>query len=113
MRPGLASNGCSQPKRPAPKWAMPIHAPDKLRSHSKSQNHCAALLGQFELQFLGAMDRRPSHAPLTNLDQLYDAISSGHGSVPAASEHVSRWARPEEPFCRCTVTIVITDNVGL
>ena len=22
---------------------MPIHAPDKLRSHSKSQNHCAAL----------------------------------------------------------------------
>ena len=30
----------SQPKRPAPKWAMPIHAPDKLRSHSKSQNHC-------------------------------------------------------------------------
>jgi DDE superfamily endonuclease len=45
--PGLASNGCSQPKRPAPKWAMPIHAPDKLRSHSKSQNHCAALLGDF------------------------------------------------------------------
>jgi three-Cys-motif partner protein len=44
MPPGLASNGCSQPKRPAPKWAMPIHAPDKLRSHSKSQNHCAALL---------------------------------------------------------------------
>jgi putative tryptophan/tyrosine transport system substrate-binding protein len=23
---------------------MPIHTPDKLRSHSKSQNHCAALL---------------------------------------------------------------------
>src|ERR1700738_3490265 len=44
MPPGLASNGCPQPKRPAPKWAMPIHAPDKLRSHSKSQDHCAALL---------------------------------------------------------------------
>jgi hypothetical protein len=44
MPPGLASNGCSQPKKARAKWAMPIHAPDKLRSHSKSQNHCAALL---------------------------------------------------------------------
>jgi len=32
---GPASNGCSQPKRPAPKWAAPIP------SHPKSHNHCA------------------------------------------------------------------------
>jgi hypothetical protein len=31
-------------KKARPKWAMPIHAPGKLRSHSKSHNHCAALL---------------------------------------------------------------------
>src|ERR1700685_325998 len=33
--PALASNGCSQPKRPALKWAAPIPSPQ--RSH----NHCA------------------------------------------------------------------------
>ena len=34
--PAPASNGCSQPKKPAPKWAAPIP------SLSKSHNHCAS-----------------------------------------------------------------------
>jgi len=33
--PAPKSNGCSQPKRPAPKWAAPI--PSRAKSHS----HCA------------------------------------------------------------------------
>jgi hypothetical protein len=40
MPPAPASNGCSQPKRPAPKWAAPIP------SHPKSHNHCAEVLGR-------------------------------------------------------------------
>jgi transposase len=39
MPPAHASNGCSQPTRPAPKWAAPI--PRLPKSH----NHCAAVLG--------------------------------------------------------------------
>src|SRR5258708_10155555 len=39
------SNGCSQPRKPEPKWAAPIPfqwpAP---RPHSKSHNHCAKVL---------------------------------------------------------------------
>ena len=34
---------------------MPIHAPDKLRSHSKSQNHCAALLGGYRTIFIDSI----------------------------------------------------------
>src|SRR6202011_3156442 len=36
--PAHASNGCSQPKKPAPKWAAPIP------SRPKSHNHCAEVL---------------------------------------------------------------------
>ena len=36
--PAPASNGCSQPTRPAPKWAAPIP------SRPKSHNHCAEVL---------------------------------------------------------------------
>src|SRR6266481_6846816 len=36
--PALASNGCSQPTRLAPKWAGPI------LSRPKSHNHCAEVL---------------------------------------------------------------------
>jgi len=36
--PALASSGCSQPKKPAPKWAAPI------LSRPKSHNHCAEIL---------------------------------------------------------------------
>ena len=32
----LASTGCSQPKKPEPKWPVPIP-----KQHSKSHNHCA------------------------------------------------------------------------
>ena len=41
-----ASNGCSQPKKPAPKWAAPtpIRSPAP-RPNSKSHNHCAEVLG--------------------------------------------------------------------
>src|SRR5207249_9992899 len=38
--PAPASIGCSQPTKPAPKWAAPI------RSHPKSHNHCAEVLGE-------------------------------------------------------------------
>ena len=42
-----ASNGCSQPTKPAPKWAAPTHSPPpSARPKSKSHNHCAAVLGQ-------------------------------------------------------------------
>src|SRR6202048_4521596 len=37
--PAPTSNGCSQPKKPAPKWAAPIP------SRPKSHNHCAEVLG--------------------------------------------------------------------
>src|SRR5712672_3248741 len=40
MPPALASNGCSQSTRPAPKWAGPI------LSRPKSHNHWAEVLGQ-------------------------------------------------------------------
>jgi len=33
-----ASNGCSQPTKPAPKWVAPI------QSHPKNHNHCAEVL---------------------------------------------------------------------
>src|ERR1700738_4138375 len=36
--PAPTSNGCSQPKKPAPKWAAPIP------SRPKSHNHCAEVL---------------------------------------------------------------------
>ena len=39
--PALASNGCSQPTRPAPKWAAPI------LSRPKSHNHGAEVLARF------------------------------------------------------------------
>src|SRR6266852_1926458 len=38
--PAPASIGCSQPKKPAPKWAAPIP------SHPKSHNHCAEALAR-------------------------------------------------------------------
>src|ERR1700692_1955060 len=38
MPPALRSNGCSQPTKPAPKWATPIP------THRKSHNHCAEVL---------------------------------------------------------------------
>ena len=38
--PAPASNGCSPPTTPAPKWAAPIQEP------RKSHNHCAAVLVQ-------------------------------------------------------------------
>ena len=47
MPPGPASNGCSQPKKPAPKWAAPT--PSRRPSASpkpKSHNHCAAVLAR-------------------------------------------------------------------
>ena len=42
-RPAPASNGCSQPTRPAPKWAAPIP------THPKSHNHCAEVLAELRL----------------------------------------------------------------
>jgi hypothetical protein len=43
-----ASNGCSQPPKPAPKWAVPIP------TRSKSHNHCAEVLGRSRIVRLGA-----------------------------------------------------------
>jgi transposase len=42
--PAHASNGCSQPKKPAPKWAAPTP------SHPKSHNHCTEVLGHCNIQ---------------------------------------------------------------
>src|SRR5579863_2838813 len=40
-----ASNGCSQPRKPAPKWAAPTPSPPTpRRPRSKSHNHCAEVL---------------------------------------------------------------------
>ena len=53
--PALVSNGCSQPTRPAPKWAGPI------QSYPKSHNHCAGVLVRASR---GACDRaaaKPEH----------------------------------------------------
>src|SRR3982074_614947 len=41
--PAPASNGCSQPTKPAPKWAAPIP------SHPKSHNHCDEVLVPWHL----------------------------------------------------------------
>src|SRR5258707_12779163 len=40
MPPAPASNGCSQPTKPAPKWVT--HTP----THRKSHNHCAEVLDE-------------------------------------------------------------------
>jgi transposase len=43
--PGLASNGCSQQRKPAPKWAAPTHSRRLSASPKpKSHNHCAEVL---------------------------------------------------------------------
>src|SRR3984893_4056743 len=42
--PAHASNGCSQPKKPARKWAAPIP------SRPKSHNHCAEVLVELSLE---------------------------------------------------------------
>ena len=40
------SNGCSQPKKPAPKWAAPTQSqPAPKRTRRKSHNLCATVLG--------------------------------------------------------------------
>jgi hypothetical protein len=39
--PEPASNGCSQPTKPAPKWATPIP------THPKSHNHCVEVLSRY------------------------------------------------------------------
>ena len=45
MPQALASNGCSQPTKLAPKWAAPTHSPlPSARPKPKSHNHCAAVL---------------------------------------------------------------------
>ncbi|MGY3404840.1 transposase [Bradyrhizobium sp. GM5.1] len=49
IKPEPASNGCSQPTRPAPNSAAPIQPPPK------SQNHCDEPLGEF--------GRSPSYSP--------------------------------------------------
>src|SRR5258708_6894231 len=43
MPPAPASNGCSQPTKPAPKWVT--HTP----THRKSHNHCAEVLASLHL----------------------------------------------------------------
>jgi len=44
-----ASNGCSQPRKPAPKWTVPILSPLPYPSlKPKSHNHCAAVLDRVE-----------------------------------------------------------------
>src|SRR5262245_47491842 len=41
MLPQPVSNGCSQPKKPEPKWVVPtLNRPARRKSH----NHCAELL---------------------------------------------------------------------
>src|SRR5664280_606525 len=47
--PALASNGCSQPKKPAPKWAAPTP------SRPKSHNHCAEVLVELDLAGVAAI----------------------------------------------------------
>jgi hypothetical protein len=47
-----ASNGCSQPKRPGPKWVARILSSILFPTHpSKSHNHCAAVLGAKLVRF--------------------------------------------------------------
>ena len=53
--PGPASNGCSQPTKPAPKWAAPIP------SHPKSHNHCAEVLVPTGVPREGMATRIPTH----------------------------------------------------
>ena len=48
-----ASNGCSQPPKPAPKWAVPIP------TRSKSHNHCAEVLARSLLAIWAASNERP------------------------------------------------------
>jgi hypothetical protein len=45
MPPGPASNGCSQPRKPAPKWAAPTQSRRlSASSKPKSHNRCAEVL---------------------------------------------------------------------
>jgi transposase len=72
-----ASNGCSQPPKPAPKWAVPIP------TRSKSHNHCAGVLvqdsessdsiAQLALQnpWESGLDRIPTRNESLTFAQLY------------------------------------------
>src|SRR5271166_2755134 len=53
-----ASNGCSQPTKPAPKWVVPTHSsPPSTGPKPKSHNHCAAVLGAGQPEAQGRRDR--------------------------------------------------------
>src|SRR5258708_4796121 len=54
--PAPASNGCSQPTKPAPKWAAPIPA------RPKSHNHCAEVLGLMYDQGRGGLAKDANEA---------------------------------------------------
>src|SRR4029077_16494570 len=58
IKPEPASNGCSQPKKPAPNSAAPIQPPPK------SQNHCDEPLG-----VRGKTSSRPAHTKCQKLNQ--------------------------------------------
>src|SRR6202022_5083753 len=63
-----ASNGCSQPPKPAPKWAVPIP------TRSKSHNHCAEVLGSPLVSFsrlLRPHHLRPRHRRAAKQGHLY------------------------------------------
>src|ERR1700730_7181039 len=70
-RQALASNGCSQPRKPAPKSAAPTPSHSSLPNPTpKSHNHCAAVLVRW-----------------SNLEpmRLYDALRGLHWTVLAFS----------------------------
>ena len=46
MPPALASNGCSQPSKPAPNWRAPIQSLTPNQPKPKSHNLCAEVLGE-------------------------------------------------------------------
>src|SRR5260370_4194716 len=81
MPPAPASNGCSQPTKPAPKWVT--HTP----THRKSHNHCAEVLVQLELD-----ERGPAHVqhdeavaePVSHLGLPADSLLIMHRQIDDA-----------------------------
>src|ERR1700737_2633126 len=108
MPPAPASNGCSQPKRPAPKWAAPIP------SHPKSHNHCAEVLGH-RPECAGSMQRhRPPLSALCAVSATY-GLNCKDFSVPAPFPNLAKLGnvtRPVERECnsreRCNFLVDIT-----
>src|ERR1700722_3255097 len=107
--PALASNGCSQPKRPAPKWAAPIPSPQ--RSH----NLCTEVLVPVSCRSRSGPGQNSSHQAIFlsyRADVICHAPDCQIGTTELLPTPRSSWPRS----CRLCPLVVLrlleTDDKG-